>query len=100
MDKFLRSQTFKTGVFVLLVLFILLIVFKLGVFHGYKKATYPHIYGTNYSQIHAGTFFGKHGGSFNKDMHRKLFLKRELIRDKMMLESKTEEESGVEELNQ
>ena len=47
LDKFLRSQTFKTGGFVLLVLFVLIIVFKLGFIHGYKKAISPHKFGNN-----------------------------------------------------
>lgn len=100
LDKFLKSQTFKTGVFVLLVLFILLMVFKLGVVHGYKKSIYSHKYGNYHGQIHGGTFFGHRRGAFNKDMYGELLLKKKLIIDKIMLQSKTSKESEAEELPQ
>jgi len=98
LGKFLKSQTFKTGAFILLVLFILLMVFKLGVVYGYKKSIYSHKYGNSHSQTHRATFFGHHRGAFNEDIYGKHFLNKKLIIDKMMLESKTDEESRVEEL--
>ena len=100
LDKFLKSQTFKTGVFVLLVLLILLMVFKLGVIHGHKKSIYSPKYGNYYGQIHGDTFFSHRRGAFNKDMYEELLLKKKLITDKIMLESKTGEEPGVEDLTQ
>ena len=99
-DKFLKSQTFKTGAFVLLVLFILLMVFKLGVVHGYKKSIYSHKYGNNHAQTHRAMFFGYHRGAFNEDIYGKFLLKKKLIINKTILESKTDKESGVEELTQ
>ena len=99
-DKFLKSQTLKTGIFVLLILLILLIVFKMGVIHGHKKSIYSHKYDNYQSQIHGGKFFGYRRGAFNKDMYGELLLKKKLITDKIMLESKTGEKPGVEELTQ
>jgi len=86
LDRFLKSQTFKTGAFVLLVLFVLLIVFKIGFIQGHKKAISPHKYGNNYSQIHRGTFFGHYKGTVSKDMREKLLLKKKLITDKESVE--------------
>lgn len=86
LDRFLKSQTFKTGVFVLLVLFVLLIVFKIGFIHGHKKAISPHKYGNNYSQAYGGTFFGHYKGTISKDVHKKFLLKKELIMDKESVE--------------
>ena len=100
LDKFLKSQTLKTGAFVLLVLFILLMVFKLGVVHGYKKSIYSHKYGNNHSQTHRAMFFGHHRGAFNEDIYRKLLFKKKLITDKIMLESKIDEKSGEKEPTQ
>ena len=99
-DKFLKSQTFKTGTFVLLVLFVLLMVFKIGFIHGHKKAISPHKYGNNYAQTHRAMFFGYHRGAFNEDIYGKFLLKKKLIINKTILESKTDKESGVEELTQ
>lgn len=90
-DKFLESQTFKTGTFVLLVLFILIMVFKLGVIHGNKKVTYPHKYGNNYSQIHGGTFSSHFKGMSTEDVHKKILFMKKVI---------TDEGSEAEELAQ
>ena len=89
LDRFLKSQTFKTGVFVLLVLFVLLIVFKIGFIHGYKKAISPRIYGNNYSQTHRGTFFGHYKGAASKDVREKFLLKKKFITDKESVEEDT-----------
>ena len=86
LDKFLKSQTFKTGAFVLLVLFVLLIVFKIGFIHGYKKAISPHKYGNNYSQTCGGTFFGHYKGTVSKDLHERLLIKKKLITDEESVE--------------
>lgn len=98
LDNFLKSQTFKTGMFVLLVLFVFLIVFKLGVLHGYKKVIYKH--GNSYNQTHKSIFFGHNRGVFNKDIYEKLLLKKTLIEDTSTLDSKTDEESGAEDATQ
>ena len=86
LDRFLKSQTFKTGVFVLLVLFVLLLVFKIGFIYGYKKAISPHKYGNNYSQTHGGTFFGHYKETVSKDLHEKFLIKKKLITDKESVE--------------
>lgn len=97
LDRFLKSQTFKTGVFVLLVLFVFLLVFKIGFIHGYKKAISPHKYGTNYShQIQKGTYFGNHSEMFNKDIHSKLLFKKKFIEGKVMLDFETDKEPEAE----
>ena len=98
LDNFLKSQTFKTGTFVLLVLFVFILVFKLGVFHGHKKAIYK--YNNNYNQTHRSIFFGHSRGVLNKDMYKKLLLKKILIEDKSTLDSKVDEGSGVEDVTQ
>lgn len=81
LNTFCKSQTFKTGVFVLFVLFIFLIVFKLGVVHGYKKAHFSQKYGANYHRVLGGTFFGHQGGAFDKDMLKNFSFKRQFIKD-------------------
>lgn len=86
LDKFMNSQTFKTGTFVLLVLLVLLIVFKIGFIHGYKKAISPHKYGNNYSQIYGGTFSDHYKGTASKDMREKFLLKMKFITDKESVE--------------
>lgn len=97
LDKFMKSQTFKTGTFVVVVLFVLLFVFKLGILHGQKRATYLHG-GRDYSrQIYGGKYFGNHSGVFGKYMHNKLLLKKKFIEGKIMLDSETDEESEAEE---
>jgi len=99
-DKFLKSQTFKTGTFVLLVLFVLLIVFKFGVISGYKKANFSHTRGNNYSQVHGSAFFGHQSGLRNKTIRGELFFKKKLIPDKIMIDSEADKESGAEGLPQ
>lgn len=94
LDKYLSSQTFKTGMFVVVVLLVFLIVFKLGVVHGHKKAIHSQRSGQNFSQTYGGTsFFGHYRGTFNKDMHGGFLLKKQLIKDKIILDSKVDEES-------
>ena len=100
LDKFLKSQTFKTGAFVLLVLFVLLIVFKIGFIHGHKKAISPHKYGNNYSQTYRGTFLGHYRGTVSKDLQSKLIFKKRLIEGKVILDSETGEESVEEDATQ
>ena len=82
LNRFLKSQTFKTGAFILLVLFVLLMVFKTGFIHGYKKAIFPHKYSSDYSQTHGETFFDHYKGTGSKDLHEKLLMKKKLIIDK------------------
>jgi len=98
MDKFLKSQTFKTGAFVLLVIFVLLFVFKLGVLYGYKKTNFSHGYGINHHRTFGSPMFRNHGGTLNKEMFGKIILKRQLIKDKALSDSATEDESGSEEI--
>ena len=108
MDKFLKSQTFKTGVFVLFVIFVFLLVFKMGIFYGHKKANFSHGYGaTQYRTIH-GTVFGHQRGTifnhkrdtFNKEMFEKVILKRQLIKDKVTSDSEAENESNSEKIDE
>lgn len=106
MDNFLKSQTFKTGMFVLLVIFALLLVFKLGVLHGYKKANFSHGYGAAYHRtIHSTVFGHQRGaisnykrGTFNKEMFERVLLKKQLIKSKAMSDSEVESESDSEEI--
>jgi len=96
LDNFLKSQTFKTGVFILLILLILLIVFKMGAIYGHKKSNFLHKYDNYHGQVHGGTFFGHRRGAFNKDMYGEFLLKKKLMSDKIILESKTVKESDAE----
>ena len=106
LDKFLKSQTFKTGVFVLFVIFIFLFVFKLGVFHGYKKANFSHGYGaTHYRAVHGtafgyqrGAIFNHKKGMFSKEMFEKALLKKQLIKDRIIPDSGAEDTSDSEEI--
>ena len=107
-DKFLKSQTFKTCMFVLLVIFVLLLVFKLCVLQGYKKANFSHGYGaTQYRTIHGtvfghqrGTIFNHKRGTFNKEMFEKVLLKKQLIKDKVTSDSGAEDESDSEKIDE
>ena len=106
LDKFLRSQTFKTGVFVLFVIFALLFVFKLGVFHGYKKANFSHGYDATHYRAAHGTIFGYQNstvfnhkkGMFSKEMFERTFLKKQLIKDGTVPDSATGDASDLEEI--
>ena len=106
MDNFLKSQTFKTGMFVLFVIFTLLLVFKLGVLHGYKKANFSHGYGATQNRtIHGtifghqrGTIFNNKRGTFNKEMFEKVLLKKQLIKDGTVPDSGAGDASGSEEI--
>ena len=91
LDKYINSQTLKTSVFVIVVLLVFLFVFKLGVFHGYKKATHSQIYGHNFSQIYKGTSFSHYRGAFGGNIHGKFLFSKKFIEDKMLLDSKTDE---------
>jgi len=98
MDKFLKSQTFKTGMFVLFVIFVLLFVFKMGVFYGYKKANFSHLYSAAHHRTTHSPIFRSHRGNFNKEIFRKVILKRQLIKDKATSDSGAEDGSGSEEI--
>jgi len=95
MDTFLKSQTFKTGMFVLLVLFVLLIIFKLGVVHGYKKAHFSQIYGAKYHHMVPGKFFGHQRGAFNKGAFGDFSYKKRLIKVEAVSDSTVGNESGA-----
>ena len=84
LDNFLKSQTFKTGVFVLFVLFIFMLVFKLGVLHGYKKAFFHQGYGIN-KHLNAGNnFYRHHKGVFDKNKFGDYSAKIEIIKAKKL----------------
>lgn len=99
LDKFLKSQTFKTGAFVLLVLFVLLIVFKLGVVHGYKKAHFSHTYGFSSHRIIGEKFFGHQKGMLIRKGFEDYSIKDRFIKTKVILDSTAESES-VEDLTE
>jgi len=84
LDTFLKSQTFRTGIFVLFVLFVLVLVFKLGVLHGYKKAFFHQGYGANKHRDVGSNFFRSHRGAFNKDMFGNYSTKIEIIKAKTL----------------
>ena len=86
LDKFLTSQTFKTGIFVLLVLFVFVIVFKMGVVFGYKKAHFSYKYGTDYHKVIGTKFWGHQKSVFGKE---------HLIKIKALLDSASEGESAA-----
>lgn len=48
LNKFVESNNFKKIIFALLVIFVLIFVFELGVVSGFKKATFRHNWGDNY----------------------------------------------------
>lgn len=60
MSKFFQSKTFKIVTWFVAGLIILLFVFKLGVFVGYKKAAFSYRWGENYHR----NFGGPRGGFF------------------------------------
>ena len=95
LDKYINSHTFKTGVFVIVVLLLFLFVFKLGVVHGHKKAVHSERYNNNFDYIHRSTSLGQHVGAFNKDMYKKLLLKRNFIKNETGLDLKTDNGSGT-----
>jgi len=97
LDKFLKSHTFKTGAFVLIVLFILLIVFKLGVLHGYKKAIFPHRGGFDIHRSAGDTFFGHQRGAINKDVYKAIILKKQLNIEKEKTDAMTGAKSSTVE---
>jgi len=98
MDKFLKSQTFKTGVFVLVVLFILMFVFKLGVLHGYKKAFFYQGYGIN-KHLNAGNnFYRHHRAVFDKNVFGHHSTKMEIIKAKKLSDLKESSSESDEEL--
>jgi len=78
MDNFLKSQTFKTGVFVLFVLFVLLMVFKMGVKVGIKKALL-HQYRGGYDQMVRHKYWGHREGMFKKAMFDKTMFEKKLL---------------------
>ena len=100
LDKYINSQTFKTGAFVIVVLLVFLFVFKLGVVHGHKKAIHSQRYDHNFGQIYRGTSFGHHRWVFNKDIYGEFLLQKKFIKDETVLDSKTDEESEAVDLAQ
>lgn len=90
LNKFIGSQTFKTGMFVLIVLFVLLFVFKLGVILGHHKGvSYSH----QYNKIHGSASFDHFKGEFGEDMHAKLIFKKRFMQDKSIVDSAIDKES-------
>ena len=88
LDKFLSSQTFKTGTFVIVVFLIALFIFKAGMFHGYKKAIYVEKYGgANYTQVHGGSFWNHHKMAGDKSIRGKFIFKKKLMGDKALIDS-------------
>jgi hypothetical protein len=59
-NKFFQLKTFRTGLIVIGALIVLLLVFKAGVFVGYKKAQFSYRWGENYHR----NFAGPRGGFF------------------------------------
>jgi hypothetical protein len=60
-NKFFQSKTFRIGLIFIGALIVLLLVFKAGVFVGYKKAQFSYRWGENYHRNFAGPrsgFFG------------------------------------------
>lgn len=53
-NKLFQSKSFKVGLIVLGALIVLLLVFKAGVFVGYKKAQFSYRWGENYHRNFAG----------------------------------------------
>ena len=98
LDTFLKSQTFRTGVFVLLVLFILMFIFKLGVLHGYKKAIFHHAYGVNKHRSVENMYFRHRTSAFKKEMFGNYSEKINLIRVKALSGLTKEEEKFNDEL--
>jgi len=100
LDKYINSQTFKTGTFVVVILLVFLFVFKLGVLLGHKKAIHSERYGYNSGHIYRGGSFGHYRGAFNKDMYGEFLLKKKFIKDETVLDSKTDKESETVDLTQ
>lgn len=66
-NKLFQSKSFKVGLIVLGAFIVLLLVFKAGVFVGYKKAQFSYRWGENYHRNFAGPrggFFGDFGRDF------------------------------------
>lgn len=59
-NKFLQSKTFKLFLAAISALIVLLFVFKIGAFVGYKKAQFSYRWGENYHR----NFAGPRGGFF------------------------------------
>ncbi len=59
-NKFFQSKSFKVALIALGALIVLLLVFKVGVFVGYKKANFSYRWGENYHR----NFGGPQGGFF------------------------------------
>jgi len=99
MDNFLKSQTFKTGVFVLVVLFILMFVFKLGILHGYKKAIFHQSYGSFKHQNVGGMHFRHQGSALKKDSFGNYTAKFELMKEKRLIGSKQDLSESDKEIS-
>jgi hypothetical protein len=72
-NKLFQQKTFKTGIIIICAIIVLLLVFKVGVVVGYKKAQFSYRWGENYHR----NFAGPRGG-FLGDFRRG-FLDRDYI---------------------
>jgi hypothetical protein len=66
-NKLFQSKSFKVGLIALGTFIVLFLVFKAGVFVGYKKAQFSYRWGENYHRNFAGPrggFFGDFGRGF------------------------------------
>lgn len=71
-NKLLQSKSFKFALIVIGALIVLLLVFKVGVFVGYKKASFSYRWGENYHRNFAGPrggFFGNFRHGFGDDAY-------------------------------
>ena len=101
LDKFLKSQTFKTGLFVLLILFVLVLVFKIGVVYGHKKAHFSYKHDFNHHRVIESKFFGHQKGVFSKkDILKSSYLKRHIMKIEALFDSVVENESDAEDLSE
>src|SRR3989344_8080834 len=71
-NNFLKQKTFKLAVLSIGALILLLLVFKAGVFVGYKKASFSYAWGENYHRNFAGPRGGFMGNM--KDLGRGDFI--------------------------
>lgn len=76
-NKFFQSKTFKRVTLGVAAFIIILIIFGIGTFVGFKKANFSFKWGENYHQNFAGPrggFFGDFGGGFLKDFEGRDFI--------------------------
>lgn len=72
-NKFLQSKMLKNSLPVIAALAVFLLVFKVGIFVGYKKAQYSYRWGENYHRNFAGPR-GGFFGDFRRDFGGKDFI--------------------------